>query len=223
MILAIDTSTDWISLGLFDGTDVVSEHIWRAKRHHTTELTPAIARILHEVAKKPSDLSGIGVALGPGSFTSLRIGVTVAKGLAMALSLPIVGVHSLDILVAGQPKSEIPLWALLHAGRKYLAFSPYTWQDGAWVRQSDAIVITPKELEAQIEGPVYICGEMTASDRQILGRKWKTVTLATPANCLRRPSILATIAWTRLNSGQNLEEGMAISPIYLHTSTPIPE
>ncbi len=223
MILAIDTSTEWMGLGLFDGSDVICEHIWHTKRHHTMELVPALERVLKETGIKISELSGIGVALGPGSFTSLRIGVTVAKGLAMALTLPVVGVHSLDILAAAQPRSDDPLWAVLHAGRKFLAFSPYTWQDNTWMRQADAIVITPKDLEAQIVSPVTICGEMTAHDRQILGRKWKTVTLADPSLCVRRPSILAKMSWDRINTDKSPTESMTLSPIYLHTSTPIPE
>ena len=223
MILAIDTSTEWMGLGLFDGGDVISEHIWHTKRHHTIELVPALERMIKEAGLKISELKGIGVALGPGSFTSLRIGVTVAKGLAMALSLSVVGVHSLDILAAAQPQSDDPLWAVLHAGRKFLAFSPYTWQDGTWVRQAEAIVITPKDLEAQISTPVTICGEMTAHDRQILGRKWKTVTLAHPSLCLRRPSILAKMAWDCIGSDETPPESVTLSPIYLHTSTPIPE
>jgi tRNA threonylcarbamoyladenosine biosynthesis protein TsaB len=220
MILVIDTSTEWVGLALFDGEQVICEQNWKSHNHHTVELVPAIDQMLKRVGVKKPDLTGLGVALGPGSFTSLRIGVTVAKGLAMALKLPMVGIHSLDILAAGQTAMDIPLWAVLHAGRGLLAFSPYFYEGATWVRQADAIVITARDLEDKVISPVYVCGEMTTQERQILGRKWKTVKMASPAQCLRRPAILAELTWKRLQSG-NVDDPVSIAPIYLHTSTPI--
>jgi tRNA threonylcarbamoyladenosine biosynthesis protein TsaB len=221
MILAIDTSTEWVGLALFDGEQVICEQTWKSHNHHTVELVPAIDQLLKRVGVKQTDLSGLGVALGPGSFTSLRIGVTVVKGLAMALKLPVVGVHSLDILATGQPAMEIPLWAVLHAGRGLLAFSPYLHDGTEWVRQADAVVITARDLEERITGSVYMCGEMTPQERQILGRKWKTVKVASPSNCLRSPAVLAELTWKKLQADE-VDDPISLSPIYLHTSTPIP-
>jgi tRNA threonylcarbamoyladenosine biosynthesis protein TsaB len=221
MILAIDSSTEWVGLALFDGEQVICEQVWKSHNHHTVELVPAIEQLLNRVGVKKTDLSGLGVDLGPGSFTSLRIGVTVAKGLAMALKLPIIGVHSLDILAAGQPALEMPLWAMLHAGRGLLAFSPYVHDGTEWVRQADAVVITARDLEDRITGSVYVCGEMTPQERQILGRKWKTVKVASPSRCLRRPAVLAELTWKKLQADE-VEDPVSITPIYLHTSTPIP-
>ncbi len=221
MILAIDTSTEWVGLALYDSDQVITEQVWRSRNHHTVELVPAIDHLLKRVGVKKSELSGLGVALGPGSFTSLRIGVTVAKGLAMALKIPVVVFHSLDILATGQPVLDIPLWSVLHAGRGLLAFSPYENQGSTWIRQADSIVISAKDLEGQVKGPVYVCGEMTSQERQILGRKYKTVRVAAPFDCLRRPAILASMALSRLSGNQASEIG-TLSPIYLHTSTPIP-
>jgi tRNA threonylcarbamoyladenosine biosynthesis protein TsaB len=221
MILVIDTSTEWVGLALFDGEQVICEQTWKSHNRHTVELVPAIDQMLKRVGVKKVDLTGLGVALGPGSFTSLRIGVTVAKGLAMALKLPVVGIHSLDILAAGQPATGIPLWAILHAGRGLLAFSPYLHDGTAWVRQADAIVITARDLEDKVISPVYVCGEMTPQERQILGRKWKTVKVASPSMCLRRPAILAELTWKKLQANE-IDALISLSPIYLHTSTPIP-
>lgn len=222
MLLAIDTSTDWIGMALYDGEKIISEQVWQTHNRHTVELVPAISHLLARSNVKKTELTGLGVALGPGSFTSLRIGITVMKGLSLALKIPIVGTPSLDVLAAGQPPLDIPLWAVLHAGRKLLAFSPYKYEDNGWVCQEDAIVIKAKDLEEKIEGSVYICGELTESDRKTLGRKWKTVHLASPANCLRRPAILAELAWQKLQL-KGGDDSTSLSPIYLHTSTPIPE
>jgi len=88
MLLAIDTSTDWIGLALFDGTRVLCEQTWRSQYYHTTELVPAISELFARTRARKSDLTGLGVALGPGSFTGLRIGMGVCKGMALALRLP---------------------------------------------------------------------------------------------------------------------------------------
>ncbi len=79
------------------------EQIWRSRHYHTTELVPAISELFARTRARKSDLTGLGVALGPGSFTGLRIGMGVCKGMALALRLPVAGVPSLDILAAGQP------------------------------------------------------------------------------------------------------------------------
>ena len=104
MLLALDTSTQWIGLALYDGTQVFGEEIWQTHNHHTVEIAPAVQRLMGRCAVLPSALEGIGVALGPGSFTSLRIGLAVAKGMALALHLPVAGIPSLDVLAAAHPK-----------------------------------------------------------------------------------------------------------------------
>ena len=103
MLLALDTSTQWIGMALYDGVQVLGEEIWQTHNHHTVEIAPAIQRLMSRCSVLPSALEGIGVALGPGSFTSLRIGLAVAKGMALALRLPVAGIPSLDVLAAGQP------------------------------------------------------------------------------------------------------------------------
>ena len=79
MLLAIDTSTELIGIALFNGTNVLAEQTWRSKNYHTVELVPAIKEMLTKTQTKASSLTGIGVALGPGSFTGLRIGLTMAN------------------------------------------------------------------------------------------------------------------------------------------------
>jgi len=103
MLLAIDTSTEWIGIALFNGTNVLAEQTWRSKNYHTVELIPAIKDMLTKTQTKPSSLTGVGVALGPGSFTGLRIGLSAAKGIALGQNLPVAGIPSLEILAAAQP------------------------------------------------------------------------------------------------------------------------
>ena len=96
MLLAVDTSTAQLGLALYDGATVAAELTWTSRARHTVELAPALSGLMSRVGLSMSDLSALAVALGPGSFTSLRVGLAFVKGLALARKLPIIGVPTLD-------------------------------------------------------------------------------------------------------------------------------
>src|SRR5262249_9497463 len=91
MLLALDTSTGLASVALYDGA-VRAEATWRAGREHSTQVLPGAVRLLEQQRLEPSDLRGVAVAIGPGSYTGVRVGIALAKGLAVALHVPLVGV-----------------------------------------------------------------------------------------------------------------------------------
>ena len=222
MLLAIDTSTDWIGLALYDGTQILCEQTWRSQSYHTTELVPAIADLFARTHVNRSQLTGLGIALGPGSFTGLRIGMSVCKGLALALDLPVAGFPSLDILAAGQPVLRRPMIALLQVGRGRYAWARYVSHNSQWHPEGPVQVSSAREIAATITSPVYVCGEMGAEERRILGRKWKTARLCTASQGLRRPAVLAELAWRRLQTGQ-ADDIVALAPIYVHTLSNVPD
>ena len=81
--------------------------------------------------------------------------------------------------------------------------------------------MTVDELAESIDKPTLVAGELTAEDRQRLARKKVNVVLASPALCVRRPAVLAELAWTRWQNGE-VDEPAALAPIYLHLGNPIP-
>lgn len=222
MLLAIDTSTEWIGLGLHDGVRVVSEVTWHSQNYHTVELVPSIAAMLERTHTSRSALSGLAVALGPGSFTGLRIGLSAVKGLALGLSLPAVGIPSLEILAASQPALRRPMIALLQVGRGRFAYQRFQYQKDQWVPQGLVAVDEPKAIAATITSPVYVVGEMGPEERRLFSRKWKTTRLAAPSACLRRPAVLAELAWQRLKAGQ-ADDVVSLAPIYVHTLSNVPD
>ncbi len=221
MLLAVDTSTSWIGLALFDGTRVLAEMTFQSKTHHTVELSPAVREILDRCGVKPGSLQALGVALGPGSFTSLRIGLAMVKGMALALRIPVVGVPTMDIIAAAQPVRETQLAAVLHSGRGRLAVLWYDATGDKWQARGEPEVTTAEELVLQFNKPTQVAGELDADERQILSRRRRNAILASPAHSLRRPSFLAEIAWERWQNGQ-VDEVVSLSPIYLHMNDPIP-
>jgi len=222
MILAIDTSTQWLSIALFDTENEVFpfEKTWRSTRRHTIELAPAVSDILYENGKSAVDLHAIAVATGPGSFTSLRIGLAFAKGMALANHAALVGVPSLDILAYSVPAVEMPLICLLQAGRNKLAACRYQYTDH-WTAMGEIFVTTPQELSEEIQTDTLICGEMDAEERRIIGRKWKKAHICSPSLSIRRASYLAEISVKNIAAGLT-DDPMTLAPIYLHTSDSIP-
>jgi len=221
MLLAIDTSTRMVGLALYDGFQVLSETIWQSHDYHTVELAPAVADLLARCGIQAADLKVLAVALGPGSFTGLRIGLALVKGMALAGKLPLVGVPSLDILAAAQPVREGHLAAVLRAGRGRLAVGWYHPVAGAWQPSRPLQVLTAPELSEHIQEPTLVCGELGEEEQRLLGRKRKNVTLASPAQSLRRPAWLAELGWKRWLAGRT-DDPTSLAPIYLHYNEPIP-
>ena len=221
MLLALDTSTRVMGLAIYDGSRLLSEASWACGDHHTVELAPAVAEALQRCGLDVSVLQALGVAIGPGSFTGVRIGLALAKGIALAQHIPLVGIPTLDVLAAAQPAQEIPMAAVLQAGRGRLAVGWYRAQAGAWKMQGDLEVLDAITLAERIQQPTRVCGELSAEERQVLRQKRKIVLLATPAQSLRRAGFLAELAWKRWQSGK-VDDPVTLSPIYLHIGEPIP-
>jgi tRNA threonylcarbamoyladenosine biosynthesis protein TsaB len=221
MLLAVDTSTQWTGLALYDGSQVLAEMSWVTRNHHTVELAPAVDRLLKQGGFTPNQIECLGVAIGPGSFTSLRIGLALVKGMALALHVPVVGVPTLDFLAAAQPIREVPMAALLQAGRGRLALVWYKAHKGRWISQGEPKITTAEELAEQIETPTLVVGELSVSERQAFGRKRRVALLTSPAESVRRPSFLAELAWERWKAGK-IAEVVSLAPIYLHVAEIIP-
>ena len=217
MLLAIDTSTARLGLALYDGAQVNGELTWTSSARHTQELAPAVSGLLERVGVQISAIQCLGVAIGPGSFTSLRVGLAFVKGMALARRIPIVGIPTLDVTAASVPVGERRLAAVLQAGRGKLAVVWYRPGESGWIAEGVAVVATAEEIEQMIHKPTIVCGEMTAEERQHLARRYKNVILASPAQCVRRPGLLAEMAWNRWQTGQ-VDTPASLAPIYLHTA-----
>lgn len=222
MLLAIDTSTRNVGIAIYDGVQVLSETIWSSHDYHTVELTPAIIDTLRRANYDIHNIKLIAIATGPGSFTGLRIGMAVAKGIALACHLPMIGIPTLDILAESQPVSlGITMAAVIQAGRGRLAVGWYTAEDGRWELNRPIVVLDAIELSRQIHEPTLVCGELTEEQQHALARKYKNVILASPAHSVRRPSLLAELAWKRWQAG-DVDDPATLSPTYLHLGEPIP-
>lgn len=215
MLLAVDTSTAQLGLALYDGATVAAELTWTSRQRHTVELAPALAGLLARTGLSVGALSALGVAIGPGSFTSLRVGLAFVKGISLARRLPVIGIPTLNAVAASVPVQPIPLAAVLQAGRGRIAVSWYKASESGWQAEGSIRTMSADELAESIHHPTLVVGELGAEERQRLARKWKNILLASAAQSVRRPAILAELAWNRWQSG-DADDAASLAPIYLH-------
>src|SRR2546425_11931648 len=109
-------STDWASVALFDGRDVLGEETWRAHRRQGDELFPAIERILLSTRTALSAVTRVAVATGPGSFTGLRVSIAAGQGVARGGGAAPLGISTLDVLASPPAPPKLRTCPLLPAG-----------------------------------------------------------------------------------------------------------
>jgi tRNA threonylcarbamoyladenosine biosynthesis protein TsaB len=217
MLLAIDTATRWTALALHDGAAVIAELGWSGGNTHTVELAPALSGMLKRAAVQLAELQGIAVAIGPGSYTGLRVGLGLAKGLALANQTPLVGVPTLDIVAAAFGELAGRLIVVAEAGRSRICAGQYAWRPAKGWQPAGSATITSwpdllAGLAAQRDGRVTLAGEIApAAARLIREHRFQQ---APAAASVRRAGYLAEIGWRRLRKGQ-ADDADGLTPIYL--------
>lgn len=141
-ILAIDTSTDYLSLAVLDGDRIIAKFHKKAKMRHSMLLVPMIDKLLKKTKLKIADMDCFAISIGPGSFTGLRIGVTVVKGLAYALKKPVVCVPTLDAIAMNAKKFIGTICPLLDA-RKNKVYACLYKSDGKSIKKISKYLLLP--------------------------------------------------------------------------------
>ena len=228
MLLAIDTSTAFASVALLAGPSaapphlevamargtLVAEHSWRSGRNHTVDLIPRIAELLAESSATIADLTAIGVALGPGSFNGLRVGLATAKMLAFSRSLPLVGVTTLEATAYQHAERGGLIRPIYDAGRGQVATALYRANAGAIDEVEPPGLANLDALTVPLVEPVLFCGEIKDSWRRLIAALGDRALLVGPAAALRRAGYLADLCAQRLAAGATADVA-TLQPLYL--------
>ncbi|MFN8475960.1 MAG: tRNA (adenosine(37)-N6)-threonylcarbamoyltransferase complex dimerization subunit type 1 TsaB [Anaerolineae bacterium] len=213
MLLAIDTASHLAGIALYDENGVAAEHSWTSRAHHTVDLVPNIVTLLKQQGLTAADLTGLAVGLGPGSFTGLRIGLSVAKGFALAQNLPLVGVPSLYAIAYAHAAWPGPLWAMIAAGRGRFAGALFRPGE-SWPAPDDYRLARLDAMTPVPSTPTLYVGELGAPERAAIRELWgENACLLAPAATLRRVAYLAELGWQRLARGEG-DDVAGLSPIY---------
>lgn len=214
MLLAIDTSTTLTGVALYESGDVLAECVWNSGRDHTAQLVPQLELLLRHLGRTRGDLAAVVVAVGPGSWSGLRVGVSVAKGLALARGLPVVGIGTLDALAYQHYRPGMPVLPLIRLGRERFASADFSAQERAR-RLGDYRNVTLAEICATVHGRTLFCGDIDVQVRETLRRGLgEAAHFPLPADAPRRPAYLAELGWSRLQQG-DADDLSTLEPIYL--------
>ena len=217
MLLAIDTTTRSSGIALYDAGGLRMEQLWETGNNHTAELVPYIARACEAYDLTPTDLKAVAVALGPGSFTGVRVGLSAAKGVALALDIPILGISTLDATAYAHWRDPLPVCALVAAGRSRWCVGFYETHKNDWHRRGDPVLADARQLAELIQEPMLVCGELTTELRIALNSlAGGRAILAEKAGSARRAGFLAELAWQRLERGER-DDLASLAPIYLQS------
>ena len=214
MQLAIDTSTETASIAIVQDSRVLAELSWRCQQSHTTELLPHLFQLLGQAKARLEMVSAIIVARGPGSFNGLRVGISTAKGLALSLGCPIIGISTLEAAAYPHAETGLPICPVFSAGRGEIATALYQKRQ-KWCRLLAEHITTVEALCALINSKTIFCGEITPDIAQQLRSRLKSkAIILSPIATLRRAGFLAELGLKRLEAGQ-YDDLTTLQPLYL--------
>ena len=221
-ILSIDTSSQVSSVAVLSAERVAAEISMQGALTHSETLMPHIETALRMARVEKSELEGIAVSIGPGSFTGLRIGLASAKMMAYALHIPLIAVPTLEALAHHYICEGVRLVPMMDAQKGNVYAQEFMWEaglDGLHLREKHALSILPlTEVIAGLENaeqPVILLGDAMQ----------KKTTLALPANVrlapiharMPRAACVGLAALTRLARGE-MDDPVTVVPLYLRRS-----
>ena len=157
--LAIETSGRVGSVALVDGGAVVAEEAFEHGFKHAAELVPMIDRLCRGRGWGPHDLQHVYVSAGPGSFTGLRIGITLAKTLAFAIGVKLVAVPSVRVLAENAPPDATTVIIVLDAKRDQIFTARFERVGGAWAEVEGAHLDSLESMVQRAGRPLWLLGE----------------------------------------------------------------
>jgi len=219
LLLVLETATSRGSVALMAGDGCLAEFSLRSTLTHSRRLLGAIEFLLQESGVTWPDLDAVAVSLGPGSFTGLRIGLSTAKGLALATGVPLIGVPTLDGLAAQFTFTTPLICPLLDARKKEVYAAFFRCADGGLPRrESEYLVLPPDRLADMVAAPTIFIGDGAECYGDLLVRQLGDLALLPPAAIyLPRAAALGRLALARWRAGEFLEPGPA-GPIYVRAS-----
>lgn len=211
MILAIDGSTNWCCIAVTAKGNVLAEKGWLTIRGHTVDLSAEIAATLHQLKATADQLKAVVVATGPGSFSGLRASMAVAKGIAFARRIPIVGVPTMDAMAALAYPSHHAVWCIIQLGRGRAAVARY---------RTDTLPpqrLEPYTIFVRSKGyPPIAEQERVLGDWDTLVQRGETIELPSKAAWwkIRHCAALACLGELRLQT-HGPDDLVSLEPIYV--------
>jgi tRNA threonylcarbamoyladenosine biosynthesis protein TsaB len=223
-LLAVDTATVTASVALYDLTNgvLLGESTWQARRRHTQDLLLTIQALMAQLETEPKQVRGLAVTIGPGSFTGVRIALSVVKGIGMGLpqSPQVVGLPTLTVTAAPwlplAQGTSAQLWAYIQAGRgryNWAIFDKTLYQPNAADHHAGSATDFAAALAVHAEQSIWLVGE-AAPDLLEAVAPLRHVTVVDAISAMRRAGVLAHLAAQRIAVGE-ADDLKTLQPLYL--------
>lgn len=212
VVLGIDTATWTAAAGVVRDGEVLAEGVYREERSHTRSLTQLVERVLADAGLAITDVEGLAVSIGPGSFTGLRVGLALAKGIAFAGGVPIAAVPTLEALAwaAGAAPGET-VCAALDARKQEVYAALFTMTAEGPRRETPDEALRPAALAARLPQGCILVGDAGDVYGVVLGAH----TILRPfATYHPRGGVVARLGWQRLRAGAAETIG-PLEPVYV--------
>ena len=168
LILGIDTSSPTGSVALLDNDYVISESLLNSSQNYSDKLLIEIDAVFNSSKIKLNQIDGFVITTGPGSFTGLRVGMSLLKGLILATQKPFASVNTLDAYSETVQPGPYAICPVLDARKKEVYTALYNYKNGLCVRETPDQAIRPRELCDQIKKPTVFVGNGLLAYRELL-------------------------------------------------------
>jgi tRNA threonylcarbamoyl adenosine modification protein YeaZ len=214
MELALDTSSKILGIALSDKGQIRALQIWETRQNHTIELLPHLVCLAQQVGVEVPSIDAVIVARGPGSYNGLRAGISTAKGLALALNIPLLGVSTLEAEAYAFAFTGLPVRVMHQAGREEIATALYRQKDGEWQCLEEENLTRLATVWRRTRQRTLFCGDipadMATQIQQTLSRR-AIIRLDSSLSCV---GSLAALGWRRLSKGGH-DDPVTLQPLYL--------
>jgi len=214
-LLAIETATEACSVALIHGQDIIARSEI-APRRHTELVLPMADALLAEAGIGRQALDAIAVGRGPGAFTGVRLGVSLAQGMALALDLPVITISSLAALALEAPEDgDATILAVIDARMGEIYAACYRRDDnGGLITLDDERVCKPESLLLPDAPTWQVVGTGWAAYSTILSERFTGLLRSADGGCYPQAAHVAELAMREFNAGRAQAPEFAL-PVYL--------
>lgn len=217
-ILSIDTASTTGSVAVVAGDTLLAELTVARRETHSRRLMNMIDGALEMAGLELTDLDGLAFTRGPGSFTGLRIGLSVVKGLALVSGVPLVGVSSLEVLAHQAPDRCRLIYPMMDARNNEVYCAGYRFSEGAFLRVADEAAMSPESAADGITEDCLLIGDGAYRYKPLFEvRVGSRAEFASPDDGIPRALTVARLGMPKFEAGQT-EDVRSVVPVYLRKS-----
>src|SRR5687768_14348866 len=212
--LAIETSGRIGSIAVVEDGGILREEQFPHGLQHAAQIIPIIDRLTRERNWLPRDVEELYVSVGPGSFTGLRIGVTLAKTMALATGVKLVAVPTVRVLVENAPPDAHHAIIVLDAKRDQIFTARFERVGDTWIEREPAKLDSLAGMLSRSPRPVHLLGEGLPQHEKFIPNNDASIVTTPPESWRARAGAVAVIGITLAGAG-HFADPFTLTPIYI--------